>query len=272
MENLDKKRKILQGLLKEYTKSDCAVAFSGGVDSSLLLKLVCEQARKNHTKVYAYTIHTVLHPKAELELTERLAGEMCAEHVVIRVDEMAEAGIENNPKNRCYLCKKCMFEKVVAEAEVRKVSVVLEGTNADDTKEYRPGLIALKELGIKSPLLEAGITKAEVRILAKESGISVADRPSVPCMATRFPYDTRLTLPELQNVERMEKAVHELGFYNVRTRIHGNLVRIEVDADEIVRAVEQKSALVRIGKENGYDYVTVDLEGFRSGSQDLHVR
>lgn len=271
MENLDKKRKILQELLEKDTKADCAVAFSGGVDSSLLLKLVCGQAKKNHTKVYAFTIHTALHPKAELELTERLAKEMGAEHVVIRVNEMEEAGIENNPKNRCYLCKKCMFEKVIAEAEVRNVTVVLEGTNKDDTKEYRPGLAALKELGIKSPLMASGMTKAEVRALAAEYGISVADRPSSPCMATRFPYDTKLTLSELQNVERMESAIHALGFYNVRTRIHGSLVRIEVDAKDLMKAVEQKNELTQIGKENGYDYVTIDLEGFRSGSQDLRM-
>ena len=272
MGNIAEKRVMLDDLLENDTKCDCAVAFSGGVDSSLLLKLVCEKAKKNHTRVYAFTIHTALHPKAELELTERLAHEMGAEHVVIFVNELEEAGIENNPKNRCYLCKKCMFEKVISEAEKRNAVVVLEGTNADDTKEYRPGLTALKELGIQSPLMEAGMTKAEVRILAAEYGVSVADRPSSPCMATRFPYNTKLTLPELQNVERMEAAIHGLGFYNVRTRIHGNLVRIEVDAEHILKAVELKEELVQIGKENGYDYVTVDLEGFRSGSQDLHVR
>ena len=131
------KRKKLEELLNVYAKEDIILAFSGGVDSTVLLKAACEKAKKHHRNVYAYTIHTVLHPMEELELTERMAREMGAIHRVVQVDELREAGIEDNPENRCYLCKKCMFTKVKHEAERLGITTILDGTNEDDTKEYR---------------------------------------------------------------------------------------------------------------------------------------
>lgn len=266
--DMEKKRSRLETVVAGYTKEDIAVAFSGGADSSLLLKLACEKAKENQTKVYAYTIHTVLHPAEDLELTEKLTQEYGAVHRVIQVDELAEAGITDNPENRCYLCKKCMFSKILEDMKADGISVLLDGTNADDMKVYRPGLAALEELGVISPLRDAGVTKAEVRAFAAAYGISVADRPASPCMATRFPYGTRLDAGELKKAEEMEKCLREAGFYNVRTRIHGTLVRIEVDADDIGRLVKHKEWITQMVKESGYEYVTADLEGFRSGSFD----
>ncbi|MDD2972863.1 MAG: ATP-dependent sacrificial sulfur transferase LarE [Lachnospiraceae bacterium] len=257
--------------MDSYTKKDVAIAFSGGVDSSLLLKIACEKAELNHTKVYAYTIHTMLHPIEELELTADLAQEMGAVHQVIQVDELAEAGIENNPVNRCYLCKKCMFTKLITEMKMRNIHIAIDGTNLDDTKVYRPGIQALKELGVVSPLMMAGFTKQEVRTLAAQYEIAVSDRPSVPCMATRFPYGTKLVQTELDKVEQMEQFIKNMGFYNVRARIHDKLVRIEVDVKDIERVLEKRTDMISFAKKLGYDYISVDLEGFRSGSQDLHL-
>lgn len=261
----------LHTYMEQHTRKDCIIAFSGGVDSSLMLKIACEHARDNKTKVYAYTIHTMLHPMKELELTEKLAREMGAIHRVVKVDEIGEAGIENNPVNRCYLCKKCMFSKVMAEAERMGITTVIEGTNADDRKAYRPGIQALKELGVQSPLLLCGITKAEIRELAREYGIAVSDRPSVPCLATRFAYGTHLEQAEMQKVEAMESMIRDMGFYNVRTRIQDKMVRIEVDDKDMEALLTHRKEVITEIKKLGYDYVTVDLEGFRSGSQDIHI-
>lgn len=271
MISLESKKKLLEESLLNMTQNDIAIAFSGGVDSSLLLKVACEKAKENHTNVYAFTIHTMLHPIEELEITEKMAKEMGAIHKVIQVDELTEAGIELNPVNRCYLCKKCMFTKLMEEAGTYGITTVIDGTNLDDTKVYRPGIQALQELGVISPLKQHEFSKTEVRELASQYGIAVSNRPSVPCMATRFPYGTRLVQTELNKVEKIEKFIKNLGFYNVRARIHDKLVRIEVDEKDLEKFIKDRKQIVNMIKELGYDYVSLDLEGFRSGSQDIHV-
>ena len=270
-QNYEEKKQQLKERVQELTRKNVMIAFSGGVDSSLLLKMATDAAKRQQTTVYAYTIHTMLHPMEELELTRTLANQMGAVYGVVQVDEMEEAGIEHNPKNRCYLCKKCMFQKLLNMAGELKAEVLIDGTNLDDTKVYRPGLQALTELGVISPLKEAGFSKEEVRKLAKEYGISVANRPSSPCLATRFPYDVLLSREEMKKVEKMEEKLKEYGFYNVRARVHDKLLRIEVDSRDFDKMLCLKKEIVRCGKESGYDYITLDLEGFRSGSQDLHV-
>lgn len=245
------------------------LAFSGGVDSSVLLKTACEQAKTHGTNVYAVTIHTVLHPMKDLEITKKLAKDYGAVYKVLFVDELEGAGIANNPQNRCYLCKKYMFNKILEEAEKLNVQYVIDGTNADDTKEYRPGMKALQELGIQSPLMQFDFSKEEVRRLARKYKITVADRPSTPCLATRFPYQTRLSYDNMRKVEIIETYIREMGFYNIRARIHDNLVRIEVDEKDISALMEKRRELVSMIKQLDYSYVTVDMEGFRSGSQDI---
>ncbi len=262
----------IQEVIDYYTDRDVALAFSGGVDSTLLLKLLCEQSKKKGTHVYAYTIHTMLHPMRELEESIQLANQMGAIHRIIQVDELKEAGIEMNPVNRCYLCKKTMFSKVLEDVKKQQIPYLLEGTNMDDTHEYRPGIRALKELGVKSPFVEAGLTKAEIRTLAKSLDLSVSTKPSSPCMATRLPYGTRLKKEQLDGIMDMEAKIRDLGFYNVRTRIHDSLVRVELDEKDLIRAIEQKEKIIAIIKSHDYDYVSLDLEGFRSGSQDLHIK
>lgn len=260
--------KELIKLIDKYTDEDIIIAFSGGVDSSLLLKLACDNALKKGTKVYAVTFHTRLHPMKDLEISTRVAREMGAIHKVIKVDELNEIDIKNNPIDRCYHCKRHLFSSLITMAGEMGVKTIVDGTNADDLKEYRPGLKALKELDVKSPLAITGCTKEEVREMAKELGISVANRPSAPCLATRFPYDTEISYEVMEEIEKAENYISELGFFNVRVRVHGDIARIEVDEKEIAKLVDYKDEIVKYMKKSGFLYVCVDLEGFRSGSMD----
>ncbi|MFR8035080.1 MAG: ATP-dependent sacrificial sulfur transferase LarE [Lachnospiraceae bacterium] len=273
MENSGWNEKLqnLQTQLLTDTKNAVGVAFSGGVDSSLLLKIACECAKKNGTKVTAFMMQTELLPIGDVDVARQVAEEAGAELFILSTDVLKEAGISNNPTDRCYLCKKTIFAKMKAEAEKRGISVLLEGTNADDLLAYRPGIRAIRELGIKSPLTEAAVTKSEVRAMAAAYGIAVADRPSSPCMATRFPYGAELTLEQLDRVKEGEEYLKGLGLYNVRLRIHGNVARIEVDGSAMDEMIKKRQEIVSCLKDLGYSYITLDLEGFRSGSMDIFV-
>lgn len=271
MSTYEEKCSYLQKLMEKYTQENVVVAFSGGVDSSLLLKTACINAVKNGTKVFAVTMHTTLHTMNEIESSKETAGEVGTEHLIISVDELKEAGIENNPVERCYLCKKYLFQKMKDKAESLGVKIILDGTNEDDLHMFRPGLKALKELEIKSPLVESDFSKTDVRKLAEEYGLSVSKKPSTPCLATRFPYGSRLSYEEMKKVEKGEDFLKNLGLYNVRLRIHNDIARIEVDKEDIVKIVVYKEAIISYLKELGYRYITLDLEGFRSGSMDYFL-
>lgn len=268
---MTEKKKMLQRRLSEYCRKDVCVAFSGGVDSSLLLVMACEAAEQAGTKVYALTMDTVLHPKADLEIARKVLARTDAIHEVLALDELAVPEIRHNPVNRCYLCKKELYSLMLRFAEERGVEVFLEGSNEDDLHVYRPGLKAVRELGIKSPLAECGITKAEVRALAKEYGIPVADRPSSPCLATRLPYGAEIDPELLRRIDNAETAIRELGFGNVRVRVHNDIVRLEVDTSQFPQVLEKKEKILALLKEQDFCYITLDLEGFRSGSMDIRI-
>ena len=241
------------------------------LDSSLLLKICCDSSKNYGTTVYAITVHTELHPMKDVEIATKVAKEAGAKHLVVYIDELQDAGIEYNPIDRCYRCKSLLFGKLKEKAKELGVKNVVEGTNEDDLHVYRPGIRALRELNIISPLAESGFTKAEVRKLAAEYGISVANRPSTPCMATRFPYGAKLDYERMHQVEEGEEWLKTLGFYNVRIRVHGEIARIEVDEKDMPLLLNNRVKVIEKLKAFGYDYVTVDLEGFRSGSMDIHV-
>lgn len=255
-----------------HTKEDVIVAFSGGADSSLILKIVCDAARITNRTVYAVFLDTVLHPSGEAESAMKIAEEVGAVFKLLEIDELGEAGIEYNPQDRCYRCKKYLFQRILEEAQNLHVNVIMEGTNRDDLQVYRPGIRAVKELGIISPLAEAGLTKKEVRKLAAEYGMSVSHKPASACLATRFPYGTKLSRDMLTKAGKAEEILRKQGYYNVRVRVHGEIARIEVDSQSLPLLIEQREKIVSRLKELGYTYVTVDLEGFRSGSMDVNIQ
>ena len=269
-EYVEKREKLIQKMA-QYARQDVMVAFSGGVDSSLLLKLAHEAAQKTGKEVYAVTMQTRLHPTGEIEEAKRVCEEIGAVHIVIAVDELEEAGIMNNPVERCYLCKRHLFLRMKERASDFGINVILEGTNEDDLHVYRPGIKALKELQIISPLAEAGLTKAEVRKMACEYGISVSSKPATPCLATRFPYGTELTYEKMARVEKGETFLKGIGLHNVRVRVHDNLARIEVDESAFAEFLAHKKEITDYLKSLGFVYITLDLEGFRSGSMDVGI-
>lgn len=268
MSDYEDKKEALRQRMKEYASEDLIVAFSGGVDSSLLLRLACDAAKETGRKVYGIFLHTMLHPGGEAEEARRVAEETKAVFCMLKIDELEDAGIADNPVDRCYLCKRHLFQEIRKEAGKLGVSRILEGTNEDDLHVYRPGIRAIRELGIISPLADAGFTKDEVRRLAGECGISVSQKPSTPCLATRFPYGTHISYEEMRKVEKGEAYLRNLGLYNVRLRVHGSIARIETDLKDLCRSMEHREGIVRYLKKLGYTYVTLDLEGFRSGSMD----
>ena len=269
---MEEKRKRLEQWMSMHADQDVCVAFSAGVDSSLILKLACEAAKRTGHTVYAATFSTRLHPKADLAEAKQAAARMGAEHLVLEVDESSQDAIMNNPVNRCYLCKKYLFTELKAAAARVGAAYIMEGTNADDLNVYRPGIAAVRELGILSPLSELGITKAEVRALAAALDISAASRPSSPCLITRIPYNTRVDFDILEKLGQGEEFLRGLGFQNVRLRLHGDVLRLEIDRQSFKTLFEQTETVVSYMKELGFPYVTLDLEGFRSGSMDIGIR
>ena len=264
-------REMLQARMRELVSEDICLAFSGGVDSSLLLKVAADAAAETGKKVYAVTFDSRLHPSCDLRIARQVAGELGGIHQVMEVDELEQEEIRMNPVNRCYLCKRHLFmtlKKLAGEKGVRRI---LDGTNEDDMHVYRPGIRALKELGIISPLAELHITKEAVKGMASEYGISVASRPSTPCMATRLPYNTRIDYDVLDRIAQGEAYLRDVLPGNVRLRLHGGIARLEVDNEAFARLLDRRADVVRQLKGLGFTYVTLDLEGFRSGSMDVGI-
>lgn len=263
------KTEKLESIMDALTDQDLALAFSGGVDSSLLLKMAADRAAKKGTKVWAVTFNSRLNPACDLENAKKVAQELGGEHVILEIDELKMEEIRSNPVNRCYLCKKNLFQTLKDFAKEKGVEVLAEGTNEDDLHVYRPGILAVKELGVRSPLAEAGLGKEEVRRLAADYGISAASRPSTPCMATRLPYGARLDYEILQKIEAGEEILRRMIGGNIRLRLHGQVARIEMEPERFSLALEKREELLARLKDLGFVYLTLDLEGFRSGSMDV---
>lgn len=261
----------LKNEIRELIRSGACIAFSGGVDSSLILKIAADAGREFGLDVHAVTFETKLHPVSDVEVSRTVAKEMGAVHTIIKVDEFENKDLLKNPVNRCYICKKMLFTNLLDYAKENGLKYVIDGTNADDHMVYRPGIKALSELGVISPLARLGITKAEVREFAGSLGISVASRPSAPCMATRLPYGTEINFGLLKSIEEGEEFIKSLGFSIVRLRIHGETARIEVLSDDFMKLLEYRIEVISKLKELGFTYITLDIEGFRSGSMDINI-
>jgi len=260
------KLKHLSEIIKEQKR--VAVAFSGGVDSAFLLKAALDVLGTGG--VLAITAGSSIHPKRETDHAAALAHSLGARHMLMETDELSIPEFVRNPKNRCYICKRSLFWKMKEKAESLGILSILEGSNTDDLLDFRPGMRALKELGIKSPLLEAGLKKSEIRLLSREMGLETWDKQPFACLATRFPYGERITTEKIAMVESCEQYLLNLGFRQVRVRHHGDIARIEVGKDETARLFRDGlSEMVDAEcRRAGFTYCTIDLKGYRTGSMN----
>lgn len=264
---MDYKEKFAR--LQENIRSmgSLAIAFSGGVDSTFLLKAAKDVLGDN---VLAVTAASCTYPERELKEAIGFAQSIGARHMVIRSEELDIEGFAENPKDRCYFCKKELFSKVVQIAKDQRIAYVADGSNVDDTGDFRPGMLAMRELGAVSPLMDAGLTKQEIRILSRELGLPTWEKQSFACLSSRIPYGEKITPEKLAMIDRAENFLLNLGFRQVRVRHHGNIARIEVGRAERGKffedgVMDQTDAAL---KEIGYDYVTLDLKGYRTGSMN----
>jgi len=267
---LESKTKKLKGIFRSMGK--VLVAFSGGVDSTLLLKMA--QGTLGDKNVLAVTALSPLYPERELAGVKELIRTLGARHRLIESNELEIPGFSKNPSNRCYYCKSKLFKELLEIANEEAISFVVEGSTLDDDKDHRPGRMAIQELGIRSPLKEALFTKIEIRELSKELGLPTWDKPSFACLASRFPYGEEITEEGLRMVDEAEDFLFGLGFKQVRVRHYGNLARIEVLKEEMARLMNGslREKVVSHLKEIGYSYITLDLQGFRSGSMNEVLR
>jgi uncharacterized protein len=241
------------------------LAFSGGVDSTFLLAVLSKDPGR---KVIAVTALSPTHPQQEQEAARRLARRFSVEHLEITGGEIHLEGFRTNPPDRCYHCKKHLFSKIEEVRRQEGCEVVLDGSNVDDLSDFRPGLRALEELGVKSPLQEAGLGKSEIRALSREMEIPTWNKPSLACLASRIPYGTEITEEALTRIDRCEAFLLERVQGSVRVRYHGNLARIEVASPAFPGLLTQREAIVEYFKQQGFAYVTLDLEGYRTGSMN----
>ncbi len=255
--------------LKEYLRSleSVVIAFSSGVDSTFLLYAAKEALGD---KVMAVTASSCSFPGRELDEAKEYCRAQNIRHEIVVSEELKIEGFSHNPKNRCYLCKRELFEKIRALADREGFKEVAEGSNLDDNGDYRPGLTAVAELGIKSPLRETGFSKEEIRILSKHFGLPTWDKPSFACLASRFPYGEEITEGKLGMVDRAEQFLMDLGFSQFRVRIHGDVARIEIVPDEFEKLLRDdiRTQVYARFKELGFSYVALDLLGYRTGSMN----
>ena len=255
----------LTRLLKGY--GGAAVAFSGGVDSTFLLAAA---HRALGGRALGVIGRSPSYPKRELQAAIDLAETIGARYIIVDTDEMSKEEYASNPPNRCYHCKSTLFGIVKQVAEKEGLEEVLEGSNADDQGDYRPGMEAAKQLGVRAPLLEVGLTKDEIRALSKEMGLPTWNKPAMACLSSRVPYGETITLVKLGRIEMTENGLRDLGFSQLRVRDHGKVARIEVatEAIPVLAAPEMREKVVAVAKQAGYQYVALDLVGYRTGAMN----
>ncbi len=258
--------------LKDYLTSleSVAVAYSGGVDSTLLLKVARDVLGD---KAVAVTIFSSLFPHRDYMMSSKFCAENKITQIMCPVDSLKIEGIKENPQNRCYLCKKDLFTRLLERAKENNLANVIDGSNVDDLGDFRPGMKALDELGIKSPFRIIGFTKAEIRELSKNLGLPTWDKPSFACLASRFVYGEEITKEKLNMVENAEDLLMDLGFKQFRVRIHGKMARIEImpeDFEKIISEKTRKKIYDKL-KNLGFSYITLDLKGYRTGSMNEEI-
>lgn len=261
--SIDGKMNSIEKALKQ--KGSALIAFSGGVDSSVLAALAYRALGK---KALAVTADAPTLAPGELEVAKKVAKEIGIRHLVIFYDELQEPEFAKNPVDRCYYCKKGLIRELKKIAEQSGINTIIEGTNLSELKGHRPGHRAVKEEGIYNPYVDFSVTKAEIREMARKLGLSVADKPSMACLSSRFPYGQAITREALKRVGEAETYLRKMGFEIVRVRDHRGIARIEIMPDEMMLLLEMRSQVALELKRLGFSYVTLDIMGFRSGSMD----
>lgn len=261
------KKNLLINEIKKYKR--VAVAFSGGVDSTFLLKMCIDTLGSNN--VIALTADCSAFPKRELDETDRLCAETGATHLNIKINQLRIDGFVKNTPLRCYYCKRELMSRLIKAAQERGFNTVFEGSNADDDNDYRPGMRAVKELGVLSPLKNAELTKSEIRRLSKSIGLSTYSKPSLACLATRIEYDEKITAQKLKMTDEAEQVLCDLGLTQVRVRMNDNSARIEVPFDEMKIVFDNAEYINDTLKKIGYDFVSLDLEGYKTGKMNINI-
>ena len=269
--HLAEKRDRLLSILKGY--GSLLVAYSGGVDSSFLLAMAHEALNKN---LIAVTSASPLYPQRETREAGDFAKSLGVEHLILHSQIMHRDDFISNPKERCYLCKLNLMEDLLKIARARDIEYVAHGANVDDLSDYRPGFAATQEMGIKAPLVDADMTKNDIRRLSKQMNLATWSKPPMACLASRIPYGTPITIEDLKMVDQAEQALFGLGFSGFRVRMHGKVARIEVDTGDIEKIIDLKTRTLVVEKlrEIGFSHVAVDLEGYCQGSmnRDLNLK
>lgn len=241
------------------------VAFSAGIDSTFVLARAVEELGDN---VVAVTAASQTFPDRELEEAIELAKSLGARHLVVNIDEMADSDFVSNTPHRCYFCKSGLYSNLIGVAREQGIPWIADGANMDDLGDYRPGRKAAKEHQVRSVLQEVGLYKDELRQLAREMGLTNWDKPSFACLSSRIPYGTRITMDKIRQLDHGEQALREMGFRQLRIRHHDKIARLEVPKSEFPRVLELADEITRVLKAEGFQYVTMDLQGYRSGSMN----